>query len=80
MSGDLKRGALPGWILQSCGYVPNVAQTDAVLNGIEFSVVWLPAIAFAAALVPVLFYGKYERMEPSIHADLAARRNGNREN
>ncbi len=67
-------GALPGWILQSCGYVPNVAQTPAVLRGIEFSVVWLPTVAFAVALVPVLFYGKYERQESQIHADLAARR------
>jgi sugar (glycoside-pentoside-hexuronide) transporter len=67
-------GAMPGWILQSCGYVPNVAQSATVLKGIEFSVVWLPAIAFAAALVPVLFYGKYERMEPAIHADLEKRR------
>jgi sugar (glycoside-pentoside-hexuronide) transporter len=67
-------GAMPGWILQSCGYVPNVAQSATVLKGIEFSVVWLPAIAFAVALVPVLFYGKYERMEPAIHADLEKRR------
>jgi sugar (glycoside-pentoside-hexuronide) transporter len=67
-------GALPGWILQSCGYVPNVAQTATVLSGIEFSVVWLPAIAFAGALIPVLFYGKYERMEPSIQAELEKRR------
>jgi hypothetical protein len=25
-------------------------------------------------LLPVLFYGKYERLEPQIHAELAARR------
>ncbi|RXK53625.1 MFS transporter [Oleiharenicola lentus] len=67
-------GALPGWILQACDYVPKAAQTATVLRGIEFSVVWLPAIAFAAALGPVLFYGKYERQEAQIHADLTARR------
>ncbi|HWA24032.1 MAG TPA: glycoside-pentoside-hexuronide (GPH):cation symporter [Lacunisphaera sp.] len=67
-------GAVAGWILKASGYVPNTTQTSAVLRGIEFSVVWLPAIAFALALVPVLFYGKYERMEPQIQADLATRR------
>jgi sugar (glycoside-pentoside-hexuronide) transporter len=69
-------GALPGWILQSCGYVPNVTQSASVLRGIEFSVVWLPAFAFAAALLPVLFYRRYERMEPQIHAELETRRRG----
>jgi Na+/melibiose symporter-like transporter len=67
-------GALPGWILQSCGYVPNTTQTATVQRGIEFSVVWLPALAFAAALLPVLFYRRYERLEPQIHAELEARR------
>jgi sugar (glycoside-pentoside-hexuronide) transporter len=71
-------GALPGWILQSCGYVPNVVtQSAAVLRGIEFSVVWLPVIAFAGALVPVLFYKKFEQLEPQIRADLEKRRAGN---
>lgn len=67
-------GALPGWILQACDYVPNVAQTPRVLRGIEVSVVWLPAIAFGAALIPVLFYRKYEAMEPGIQAELEQRR------
>jgi sugar (glycoside-pentoside-hexuronide) transporter len=67
-------GALPGWILQACGYQPNVPQTAAVLRGIEFSVVWLPALAFAAALGPVLFYGRFERLEPQVQAELAQRR------
>jgi sugar (glycoside-pentoside-hexuronide) transporter len=67
-------GAFPGWILQACGYVPNIAQPAGVLRGIEFSVVWLPAIAFALAVVPVLFYARFERMEPQIQTELAARR------
>ncbi|WP_438482589.1 MFS transporter [Oleiharenicola lentus] len=67
-------GATPGWILGACGYQPNVAQTDAVLRGIELSVVWLPAIFLVLAVVPVLFYGKYERMEPQIRAELEKRR------
>jgi len=67
-------GALPGWILQSTGYVANVVQTPAVLRGIELSVVWVPAVAFAAALVPVLFYRKFERLEPQIRDELELRR------
>lgn len=67
-------GALPGWILETCGYQPNVAQPAEVLHGIALSVVWLPAAGFAAALVPVLFYGRFERLEFQVSADLAARR------
>jgi sugar (glycoside-pentoside-hexuronide) transporter len=67
-------GALPGWILEASGYVPKAAQSASALRGIEFSVVWLPALAFAAALLPVLFYRQYERQEPQILAALAARR------
>ena len=51
-----------------------MVQTAAVLRGIELSVVWLPAFALAAALVPVLFYGKFERLEPQVHAELEKRR------
>jgi len=67
-------GALPMWLIDASGYVPKVAQNPATLRAIEFSVVWLPALAFAGALLPVLFYGKYERLEPQIHAELGARR------
>ncbi len=69
-------GALPAWILQACHYVPKVQQTPQSLQGIEFSTVWLPAIFLALAAVPVLFYQKYELLEPQIHADLEARRAG----
>ena len=67
-------GAMPGWILEATGYVANVAQTSEALRGIEISVVWLPVAAFVAALVPVFFYGKFERLEPQIVADLERRR------
>jgi sugar (glycoside-pentoside-hexuronide) transporter len=67
-------GALPMWLIDAAGYVPKVAQNPATLRAIEFSVVWLPAIAFTGALLPVLFYGRYERLEPQIHAELTARR------
>jgi len=67
-------GGLSGWILSVHGYVPHAAQTPASLRGIEMSCVWLPAIFFAIAAVPVCFYQKYEKLEPQIHSDLEARR------
>ncbi len=67
-------GAIPLWIMGSSGYVPNVTQTSAALNGIEFSFIWLPAICLALSAIPVLFYKKYELLEPQIHAELEARR------
>ncbi len=67
-------GALPGWILGWYGYVPSVEQSAKSLQGIELSCIWLPAIFFALAAIPVWFYKKYEALEPQIHAELEARR------
>jgi sugar (glycoside-pentoside-hexuronide) transporter len=67
-------GALPAWILARFHYVPNVEQTGRSLMGIELSCVWLPAIAYALAVLPVLFYYRYERLEPQIQEDLKQRR------
>ena len=67
-------GALPAWIMDAHGYVPNVPQSAASLRGIEWGFIWLPAVFFALAAVPVVFYQKYELLEPQIHAALAARR------
>jgi sugar (glycoside-pentoside-hexuronide) transporter len=67
-------GAIPAWILARFHYVPNVEQTARSITGIELSCVWLPAIAYALALLPVLFYYRYERMEPQIREDLEQRR------
>jgi sugar (glycoside-pentoside-hexuronide) transporter len=67
-------GALPAWILSRSNYVPNVEQSGRALFGIEMSFVWLPAIAYALATLPVLFYHRYERMEPQIQSELEERR------
>ncbi len=67
-------GALPAWILARFHYVPNVEQTARSITGIELSCVWLPAIAYALAVLPVLFYHRYERLEPQIREDLEQRR------
>jgi len=68
-------GAIPLWIMGSCGYVPNVEQTASSLKGIEFNLIWLPAICLSLSIIPVLFYKRFELLEPQIHAELEQRRN-----
>lgn len=67
-------GALPAWIMSAHGYVANAVQTPQSLHGIELGFIWLPAVFFALAAVPVWFYQRYEALEPQIHADLKVRR------
>jgi sugar (glycoside-pentoside-hexuronide) transporter len=67
-------GALPAWTMAAYGYVPNARQTASSLTGIEVGFIWLPAAFFAISLLPVLFYSKYERLEPLIHEELDQRR------
>jgi sugar (glycoside-pentoside-hexuronide) transporter len=67
-------GALPAWIMAHFRYVPNVTQSARSLLGINVSFVWLPAVCYALAILPVLFYARYERMEPEIQSELARRR------
>jgi Na+/melibiose symporter-like transporter len=67
-------GAIPAWILDRHSYVPNVAQTATSLFGIQLSFIWLPAICYASAVIPVLFYNRYELLEPQIRLDLEQRR------
>jgi len=44
------------------------------LVGIEIGFLLLPAVFFTLGLIPVMFYQKYESMEPRIHAELELRR------
>ena len=67
-------GALPAWIMNACGYVPNVEQTTRSLKGIEMGIIWLPALFFTLAAVPVWFYKQFELLEPQIHSELEQRR------
>jgi sugar (glycoside-pentoside-hexuronide) transporter len=69
-------GAIPLWIMGTSGYVAGAEQSPAALRAIEFGVVWLPAICLTLSIVPVLFYRKFERLEPQIHTDLELRRAG----
>jgi Na+/melibiose symporter-like transporter len=50
-----------------------VAQHARALAGIVFAFVWLPAIFYALALLPVLFYGRYEILEAGIAETLRQR-------
>jgi len=67
-------GAIPMWMLDAAGYAPKVAQNTAALGAITFGVVWLPAACFVLSLIPVLFYRRFEAMEPRIRQDLELRR------
>jgi len=65
-------GFVPSKIMQYFGYIPNHAQSVRSLFGINFSFVWLPAILFLLATIPMFFYAKYENNESKVRADLAA--------
>jgi sugar (glycoside-pentoside-hexuronide) transporter len=72
-------GALPAWILDWSHYAPPVGQqpveqTAQALFGIELGFIWLPAACYALAAIPVLFYHRFERLEPRIREELALRR------
>lgn len=69
-------GALPAWIMDAHGYVANIPQTADSLRGIELGFVWVPAVCLALSMIPVLFYGRFERLEPQIHAELEKKRMG----
>ena len=72
-------GALPAWILDWYHYAPPVdqkpvEQTAQALFGIEIGFIWLPAVFYAIAVLPVFFYHHFERMEPRIRQELELRR------
>jgi sugar (glycoside-pentoside-hexuronide) transporter len=67
-------GAIPAWLMGACGYVPNVTQSPRSLQGIQLGFIWIPAVFYALSLIPVLFYGRFERLEPQIQQELSARR------
>jgi len=67
-------GAIPMWIMGAAGWVAKQPITPTTTNAMIFVTVWLPAICLGLAIVPVLFYQRYERLEPQIQADLNARR------
>lgn len=67
-------GAIPAWIMSHYAYIPNVQQSARSIFGINLSFIWLPAAAYAIAILPVLWYQRYERLESRINTDLESRR------
>jgi sugar (glycoside-pentoside-hexuronide) transporter len=69
-------GAVPMWLLHAGGYLEGKEQPPAVVAALDWGIVGVPAVCFALALLPALFYGRFERLEPQIHAALEQRRTG----
>lgn len=64
---------LPLTIMSNAGYVANAHQSQSALNAISFCFIWLPIIIYIIVGIIMLFYRKYEKMEPEIKAELAQR-------
>lgn len=67
-------GFIPAKIMQYFGYIPNHVQSQQSLLGINISFVWLPAILFIIAAIPMFFYAKYEKNESIVRTALATRK------
>jgi glycoside/pentoside/hexuronide:cation symporter, GPH family len=67
-------GAITGYILSLYGYVPNVAQNEATLNGIRLTMSIFPAITFGICVVCLFFYSINKQVEIQITDELAERR------
>lgn len=64
---------IPSKIMAAAGFVANKSQSASSLASIRFCFIWLPIIIYAIVGAIMLFYHRYEKMEPKIKADLAAR-------
>ncbi|MER0466067.1 MFS transporter [Bacillus cabrialesii subsp. cabrialesii] len=64
---------LPSQVMSAFNYRPNSMQTPQALFGIELSFVWMPAVLFVLAAIPMFFYGKYEKGEEHIRIELLER-------
>ncbi|MHC9537534.1 MFS transporter [Dellaglioa sp. BT-FLS60] len=64
---------IPTKIMAAAGYVANQSQSAASLEAIKFCFIWLPVIVYAISGFIMLFYFKYEKMEPEIKKELANR-------
>ncbi len=67
-------GAITGYVLTLYGYVPNVAQSAAALNGIVMTMSIYPAVTFAVCGVILLFYGITKQTELRMAEELTERR------
>jgi len=67
-------GAITGYVLTLYGYVPNVAQAPAALEGIRLTMSIFPAITFAICGVCLFFYVIDKKTEIAMTTELARRR------
>ncbi|MFV0559510.1 MAG: glycoside-pentoside-hexuronide (GPH):cation symporter [Enterococcus sp.] len=64
---------IPTKIMAASGYVANQSQSQSTLSAIEFCFIWLPIIVYIISGIIMVFYLKYEKMEPQIKKELAER-------
>lgn len=64
---------IPSKILDMAGFVANQNQTAHASSAISFCFIWLPVIIYAIVAGIMVFYFKYEKMEPKIKDDLLKR-------
>lgn len=60
-------------IMNAGGYVANQVQTASAQDAISFCFIFFPVIVYAVEAIIMLFYRKYEKMEPQIKKELAER-------
>ncbi|MDM8099839.1 MULTISPECIES: MFS transporter [Oceanobacillus] len=64
---------IPSLIMEASGFVANQAQSAASLSAIKFSFIWLPVIISIIAIIPMIFYRRFEKQESKIKKDLQER-------
>lgn len=64
---------IPSKILDAAGFVAHQQQTAHASAAISFCFIWLPVIIYAIVGFIMVFYFKYEKMEPQIKAELLQR-------
>jgi sugar (glycoside-pentoside-hexuronide) transporter len=67
-------GIAPAMVLSLSGYVPNTAQSETALNGINWIMTVLPAVFGVMAIAPLMLYRLDEALFARIVADLRHRR------
>lgn len=67
---------IPSKIMGAAGFVADKAQTASSLASIKFSFIWLPVIIYVLAMIPMFFYGRFEKQEYKIKKDLQERHHG----
>jgi len=73
-------GTFQAWILDSFGFVANMAQSAAAINGIKLLMSIFPAIAGLIGAALMIFYPLNNKMMIQIEQDLAARRQERKKN